>query len=195
MKQAILFIFFVIFSLSLTAQVKGSAASVKPYLEKVIAAVPTQFFELRGENLSSDPGTSAFTSTLQIPGSLENKVIGYLGKSKNYWVWESKLLVTEDFEQFRKTYRSYYNDIGGNNLLKGVSKRFVAATPYENPDETQRLWSNQFRINQNQAPDSNLLIDLVAENIGFEWVIWLRVYEKERDADMRPTEKNDEQKK
>lgn len=188
MIRTFLFSSVLFLSLSTIAQVKSPAVSVKPLLEKVIAAFPTQFFELRGESLSSDPGTSAFTSTLQIQGSQENRIIGYLGKNKNYWVWESKLIVTEDFELLKKTYRSYFNDIGGNNLLKGVSKRFVATAPYESPNETQRLWSNQFRINPGQAPGSNILIDLVAENIGFEWMIWLRVYDKERDADMRPTQ-------
>ena len=193
MKKATFFFAFLITSLIAAAQLKTSnTPSVKPYLEKVIAAYPTQYFELRGESISSEPGTSAFSSSLQIPGSLESRVVGVIGKKKNYWAWECKLMSTEDFNEMKKMYRSYFNDINGGNLLKGGTKRFVATAPYENPTEQQRLWSNQFRINENQAPGSNVLIDLVAENIGFEWVIWLRVYDKERDTDMRPTQKEED---
>jgi hypothetical protein len=160
---------------------------VKPTIERVLTSYTYQFSDIKGERLSSDPGTIQFRSSLQSPGSVENKVIGYTGKRTTSWVWESKLLATEDFEELKRKYKAVYNDISGG-MLKTTTRRFVATGPYESPSEEQRLWSNQFRINENQAPHSNIVIDLVAENIGFEWIIWLRVYDKERDADMRPTQ-------
>jgi hypothetical protein len=170
------------------AQLKSTSTSIKSYVEKVVASYPVHFSDIKGEAANNDPGTDQYMSTVQIPGSLENKIIGYKGKTKTMWVWESQLLVTDDFEQLKKSYRSYYNDINGNTIANKVSRRFINVMPYEAPNETQRLWSNQFRLNESSASHSNLLIDLVAENIGFEWVIWLRVYDKERDADVRPTE-------
>jgi len=34
---------------------------------------------------------------------------------------------------------------------------------------------------------SNLVIDLVAEYANFEWIVYLRIYDKEKDEDMKPT--------
>ncbi len=39
---------------------------------------------------------------------------------------------------------------------------------------------------------SNMVIDLVAEYIGFEWNVFLRVYDKEKDEDMKPTKDKNE---
>lgn len=187
MKKICLLLFTCLLAFIASAQIKTTAPSVKPTIERVLTSYTYQFSDIKGERLGSDPGTIQFSSTLQSPGSVENKVIGYTGKRTTYWVWESKLLATEDFEELKRKYKAVYNDISGG-ILKTTTRRFVATGPYESPSEEQRLWSNQFRINENQAPHSNIVIDLVAENIGFEWVIWLRVYDKERDADMRPTQ-------
>lgn len=187
MKKICLLLFTCLLAFFASAQIKSTAPSVKPTIERVLTSYSYQFSDIKGERLGSDPGTIQFASSLQTPGSVENKVIGYTGKRKTYWVWESKLLVTEDFEELKRKYKALYNDINGG-IIKTTTRRFVATAPYESPAEEQRLWSNQFRLNENQAPHSNLVIDLVAENVGFEWIIWLRVYDKERDADMRPTQ-------
>jgi hypothetical protein len=49
--------------------------------------------------------------------------------------------------------------------------------PYEHPNASRRIWTNQFKV-----VGSQLMIDLVAENSDFEWVIWLRIYDKESEV-------------
>ncbi|HMO32979.1 MAG TPA: hypothetical protein PKE63_01865 [Lacibacter sp.] len=187
MKQFLLLIF--LFGASAAfSQLKTTTSSIRSYLDQVVDAYPYGFSNLKGERLGSDPNTIAFSSSLVLPGALETQVLGYPGKRKTYWVWECKYRELEDFDAFKKMYRAVYNDIAGGAVVKNPNSRYVSAMPYEAPTETQRLWSNQFRLNEKLAPHSNLVIDLVAENVGFVWVIWLRVYDKERDTDMRPTE-------
>lgn len=178
---------------SVTAQVRtGTTASVRPVLDQVVAQYPANYSSLRGERISSDPSTIVFTSTIKLPGAEEAQVMGYPGKKKTYWVWECKYREIEDFQELKRVYRALYNDISGNALLKTAGSKYEALAPYEAPAETQRLWSNMLRLSERVSADSKLVIDLVAENVNFAWVIWVRVYDREQDADMRPTNPNDD---
>lgn len=173
---------------SLSAQVKNPFTSIKPPLEKVINAYPNQFASIKGTQSQGDPNTIQYTSTIEIKGSLETKVIGYPSKTKIHWLWEAKLFVTEDMDLLKKQYKAYYNDIAGKSLMsKGNINSLHATAAYNAPTEELRLWNNQFRMNDNTGEFSNLVIDLVAEYDKFEWVIYLRIYDKEKDEEMKPT--------
>lgn len=187
--KRMLHILFLLTSFSATAQFRSaSTASVRTVLDQVVAAYPFDYNNLRGERLRTDPSTIVFTSTIKLPHAEEAQVLGYPGKQKTAWVWECKYREIEDFQELRKVYRSLYNDITGSMLLKNVNSRYEAVTAYEAPAETQRLWSNILRLRDREHALSKLVIDLVAENINFSWVIWVRVYDREQDADMRPTD-------
>ncbi len=173
---------------SLSAQVKNPFTSIKPQLEKVINAYPSQFASIKGTQSQGEPNTMQYTSTIEIKGALETKVIGYPSKKNIHWLWEAKLFVTEDMELLKKQYKAYYNDIAGKSLMsKGSINSLYATTSYQAPTEELRLWTNQFRINDATKELSKMVIDLVAEYDKFEWVIYLRVYDKEKDEEMKPT--------
>ncbi len=194
MKQKLLLLFKSLFLVvSLSAQVKNSFTSIKPQLEKVINAYPVQFASIKGSQTQGDPNTIQYISTIEIKESLETKVIGYPSKTKIHWLWEAKLFVTEDMDLLKKQYKAYYNDIAGKSLMsKGNSNSLYATTAYNAPTEELRLWTNQFRINDATGEFSKLVVDLVAEYDKFEWVIYLRVYDKEKDEEMKPTkDRND----
>ncbi len=178
---------------SLSAQVKNPFTSIKPQLEKVIKAYPVQFASIKGTQSQGEPNTIEYTSTIEIKGASESKVIGYPSKTKIHWLWETKLFVTEDMELLKKQYKAYYNDIAGKSLMsKGTINSLYATTAYNAPSEELRLWTNQFRMNDATGEFSKLVVDLVAEYDKFEWIIYLRVYDKEKDEEMKPIkDKND----
>ena len=189
MKQKLLLLSKSLFLIvSLSAQVKNPFTSIKPQLEKVINAYPSQFASIKGIQSQGEPNTIQYTSTVEIKDALESKVIGYPSKTKIHWLWEAKLFVTEDMELLKKQYKAYYNDITGKSLMsKGSGNSLYATTAYNAPTEELRLWTNQFRINDATGEFSKLVIDLVAEYDKFEWVIYLRVYDKEKDEEIKPT--------
>lgn len=187
--KRILHIFLLFSFFPATAQFRtGASASVRSVLDQVVAEYASNFSSLRGERLSSNPSTIVFASTIKLPNAEEAQVLGYPGKQKTAWVWECKYREIEDFQELRKVYRALYNDITGGALLKNPNSRYEPVTTYEAPAETQRLWSNMLRLRDRVNAESKLVIDLVAENINFTWVIWVRVYDREQDADMRPTD-------
>lgn len=183
LSSAILFIAFLS-----SAQTRNAFTTIRPQLEKVINDYPNQFALIKGTKTQSDPSLIEYSSKVEMKNAVETRIIGYPANKKISWLWESKLLVTENIEELKKQYKAYYNDILGKSLFsKGNNNSINPTGPYSSPSEELRLWSNQFRINDVTGEFSQLVIDLVAEYQNFEWIIYLRVYDKEKDEEMRPT--------
>lgn len=192
-RKLLLLTVYLFFLFSVSAQIKSPFTSIRPQLEKVINDYPNQFSSIKGARNQGDPNTIEYTSTVEMKGAVESKVIGYPTKTKINWLWEAKLFVTEDIGELKKQYKSYFNDIAGKSFMsKGANNNINATGPYNAPSEELRLWSNQFRMNDVTGEFSNLVIDLIAEYSNFEWIVYLRIYDKEKDEDMKPTkDKND----
>lgn len=187
-QKLLLFICTNFLAVCLLAQSKNTFTTIRPQLEKVINDYPNQFALIKGQQNQADPSTIEYSSKVEMKGAVETKIIGYPANKKINWLWEAKLLVTEDINEMKKQYKAYYNDILGKSLFsKGANNSIQPSNTYSAPSEELRLWSNQFHINDATGEFSKLVIDLIAEYQNFEWVIYLRVYDKERDEDMRPS--------
>jgi len=171
-----------------SAQVKNTFTTIRPQLEKVINDYPNQFALIKGTQNQGDPGVIEYASKVEMKGAVETKILGYPANKKINWLFEAKLLVTGETKEMQKQYKAYYNDILGKSLFsKGANSSITPNGTYSAPTEELRLWSNQFHINDVTGEFSKLVIDLVAEYQNFEWTIFLRVYDKEKDEEMRPT--------
>ncbi len=187
-QKLLLFTCTIFFAVISSAQIKNTFTTIRPQLEKVINDYPNQFALIKGQQNQADPSTIEYSSKVEMKGAVETKIIGYPANKKINWLWEAKLLVTEDINELKKQYKAYYNDILGKSLFsKGANNSIQPSNTYASPSDELRLWSNQFHINDATGEFSKLVIDLVAEFQNFEWVVYLRVYDKEKDADMRPT--------
>lgn len=187
-QKLLLFICTIFLAASLSAQSKNVFTTIRPQLEKVINDYPNQFALIKGEQNQAEPNIIEYSSKVEMKGAVETKIIGYPANKKINWLWEAKLLVTEDINEMKKQYKAYYNDILGKSLFsKGANNSIQPSNTYSAPSEELRLWSNQFHINDATGEFSKLVIDLIAEYQNFEWVIYLRVYDKEKDEDMRPS--------
>lgn len=192
-RKLLLLTVYLFFLFSISAQIKSTFTSIRPQLEKVINDYPNQFSSIKGTRNQGDPNTIEYASTIEMKGAVESKVIGYPAKTKINWLWEAKLFVTDDMAELKKQYRNYYNDIAGKSFMnKGSNNSITATGPYSAPSEELRLWTNQFRINDVTGEFGNLIIDLLAEYANFEWIVYVRIYDKEKDEETKPTkDKND----
>ena len=172
MRNFLLLLFMIFPASFLLAQSNPKQANLRETVQAVLRAAADDFIEIRGEALMGEPGTKLFASTITAPNALENKIQGYEGLKKTDWVWESKLSVIEKTEDLVKEYKRLYNELKGGSF-KTLSKNYEPVLSYEQPNASRRIWTNQFKVVGRQ-----LMIDLVAENSDFEWVIWLRVYDK-----------------
>jgi hypothetical protein len=192
-KKLLLSATFVLLAFFSSAQLKNTFTSIRPQLEKVINDYPNQFALIKGTQNQGDPGIIEYTSKVEVKNAIETKILGYPANKKINWLWETKLLVTEETKEMQKQYKAYYNDIVGKSLFgKGANNSITASNTYSAPSEELRFWSNQFYIKDVTGEFSRMVIDLVAEYQRFEWTIYLRVYDKEKDEEIRPTkDKND----
>ncbi len=173
---------------SLSAQIKHTTTSIKPKVDEVIKDFPNQFKTIKGKPLTEGDQNMEYVSGVVIKDAMETKLIKYSNQNYTSWVWECKLLETENLDQLKRQYKMYYNDIAGKSLLSKTSgTHLIAVSPYSSPSEELRLWSNQFIVKD--APDEykKLVVDLVAEYINFQWAIYVRAYDKEKDDEIKPT--------
>lgn len=154
-------------------------SSVKNDLKVVVQSFPENFSSIRGEPILSDPGTTQYESRLQLKGALANKIIAYAASPQPMWAFESKLMATENFTQFRNAYRSIYSDIKSAGLFSKSGLQYEPESDYVSPTEGLRQINNLFKLKDPAASNGNLYIDISGEYINFEWVIYLRVYEKQ----------------
>lgn len=176
MKKVFFLLLHFCFTSILFAQEKPKQEILTETVQAVLRAAADEFKEIRGEVLMGEPGTRLFASTITAPNSLENKILGYEGLNKTDWVWESKLRVIESTAELAVEYKKLYKELK-IIPLKTLSKNYEPVLSYEHPNSSRRIWTNQFKV-----VGKELMIDLVAENSDFEWVIWLRVYDKESSS-------------
>lgn len=191
MHKNILILFtFTLICYTTQAQFKSSFASIKPQLTKVINDFPYNYHNIRGNVLNEGEPNTAYVSKVEIKNAIETKIVAYSNQKILSWVWETSLIQTEDLKELQRIYKAYYNDISGNALFKNGVGGLVAVSPYVAPTETLRFWSNQLRMQNDVSIYRNLVVDLVAEYTNFQWTVYLRVYDKEKDEEVGPTEKN-----
>lgn len=190
-KLTAIFLFVLIISISANAQLKSPFTSIRPQLEQVIKEFPNHFSGIRGAAVTDDEQAAEFESKIVVKDAIETKLISFSNQKYKSWVWECRLFETDDMEKLKRQYKFYYNDIAGKSLIgKPHANALEPVAGYTNPDGELRLCSNQFRMISDDHAYKHLVVDLVAEYINFQWTVYLRVYDKEKDEDIRPTEKN-----
>jgi hypothetical protein len=190
-KLTALVCFIFIFSLSSAAQLKTLFASIRPQLEQVIRDFPNHFSGIRGASVTDNEQSAEFESKIVVKDAIVTKLISFSNQKYKSWVWECKLFETDDLEKVKRQYKSYYNDIAGKSLItKPDASNLIAVTDYITPSGELRLCSNQFRMKGFDDVYKHLVVDLVAEYINFQWAVYVRVYDKEKDEEIRPTEKH-----
>lgn len=179
-KKPILFFFFFCCVQLIKAQILPQSNSIKLQINQIINDYPSDFSTVKGERVDGEPNTVQYKSKVEPKDALETRVIGYPSKEKTYWVWESKLFVTDDINQLKKMYNLYFNDIEGNNVSISTGGRLISTTNYTAPTDELRLWIQQFKIKEPVGVYENLIVDLIAEYVNFEWTIMIRIYDVQR---------------
>jgi hypothetical protein len=173
------------------AQLKSPLSSIRPQLEQVIKEFPSHFSGIRGAAVSDNEQAAEFESKVVVKEAIETKLIAFSNQKYKSWVWECRLFETDDINKMKRLYKNYYNDIAGNSLIgKPHANALQPVSEYSSPDGELRLYSNQFRMGNDDDAYKHLVVDLVAEYINFQWSVYVRVYDKEKDEEIRPTEKN-----
>jgi hypothetical protein len=172
------------------AQLKTPAASIKPQLSEVIKDFPFSYKNIKGNALNEGEQNTSYASKVQIKDAIETTITSYTNQKYLSWVWEAVLFQTEDLKELQRRYKAVYNDVTGRTIFRTGIASLTPVSPYTNPTEELRLWSNQLRMETDAVIYKNMVVDLIAEYINFQWTVYLRVYDKMKDEEMGPSEKH-----
>lgn len=166
-----------------SAQLKFPVTSAfRSDVQKVVAAYPGQFADLRGEVLVKNPQTVEYASLVR-PDKAENVVITqYSANSKEIYSWKATLLSTEDFAEAEKKYKWLYNQLKGMNV-KYVVDQYTLRGDYHAPTESMKFAISQLSVNNPPMALKNLRVEVAMQFEFPEWKVNLSVFEKEREDD------------
>lgn len=177
MKSALTLLVVVLLSASCLAQ-GVFRNQVNAALEKVVQDYPSQFQNIRGEQVS----TGAFKSSIAIPGAISTTITESAENQKQLLSWKSVVYATNNFNQAKNRFEEVFNQIKNTVIRAQGEKAVIVNGMYINPSSDQTYTIIQFDL----LPPSGLLqkvnIDLSMENTGTHWEIALNVYDKERGS-------------
>jgi len=165
--------------------------SIKPDIEKVASDYYDHFYNIKGEQTDETQNTIEYKSKVIPKGALESSITQIKGLY-NVYSWQAVMLNTDDFEQAVEKYKQIYRELNGANFMMHDRKAWKFKGPYDAPDNARSFASSILEPDLNDKVLQRLKIEVALNYNISEWSVKVLVYEKENDADIRPTENTDQ---
>lgn len=160
---------------------KGSANSgLRNDLQKVVESYPHQFQPIRGKVIANNPQTVEYASLVKPAGAQETLIVKYSSEVKPVYSWQSVLLITEEYEEAAKKYKTVYNQLKGMNITYVVD-RYTLRGVYEEPDESRGFATSVLAPAHPPAALKKLKVEVSLQYEFPEWKVAVMVYEKEKE--------------
>jgi hypothetical protein len=150
-------------------------------LKKVIEDYPSRFIHLMGEMKAQHEQTTEYYCNLKVNGAEEATIIRYSSKREGVVSWEAVMFTSDDFEDAKKKYKSYFNQLNSLGVTLGKD-HFKIRGSYENPEEEKKFNSIFFAF-EPTAPDiKKVKVELTLQyKAPMDWQVKVLVYDKERE--------------
>jgi hypothetical protein len=151
-------------------------------LQQVISDYPNHFRHIRGEMLNSDPQTSDYASSVEIPGSLATVITKYSASAdKEVVSWRCIVAQSDDFEVISKKYKELYNQIKNSIIKVDGEKPFILNGSYETPVEEKQFTTSSLQLLPAIGDLSKVKVEITLEFLVTEWKLSLLVYDQEEE--------------
>jgi len=181
-KILALITFLSVFSFSVIGQIKLPVANgFTADMKKVIEDYPNRFIHLMGEVRMQHEQSTEYECNLKINGAEEATIIRYSSKRDGVVSWEAVMFTTDDFEEARKKYKSYFNQL--NNLGVTLGKdHFKLHGLYEVPSEEKKFNAVLFSIEPGAPDIKKVKVELTLQyKAPMDWQVKVLVYDRERE--------------
>jgi hypothetical protein len=152
-------------------------------LEKVVKDYPSQFKNIKGEQLSSTGGSIEYKSIIAIPGAVSTVITQSVLAHKSVLSWQSVLYEGSTFSGAKGRFEELFNQIKNTIVKPEGGKAVIVNGMYTDPSENNTFTTIQFDLLPATGVMQDVCIDLILKNTGKQWKIVLNVYDK----DMRDT--------
>ena len=151
-------------------------------IQKVINDYPNHFKNIKGTVLVENPQTTDYTSTVQIPGSVNTVITKYSSNEEvEIYSWKCVMLESEEFELVSKKYKEIFNEMKNSIIKLDGNKPFILNGTYEEPTQEKRYTSSSFALVPASGNLKNLKVELTLEFLITEWKVSLLVYDQIED--------------
>ncbi len=148
-------------------------------LEKVVKDYPSQFKNIKGEQLSSDGRATEYKSNIAIPGAVSTVIIQSATDHKTSASWQSVLYAGNTFSGARSRFEELFNQIKNTIIKPDGGKAVIVNGMYMDPSEDKTFTTIQFDLLPPIGVMQEVCIDLMLKNTGKQWKIILNVYNKD----------------
>lgn len=170
------------FSFSVMGQLKLPVANgFTADMKKVIEDYPSRFIHIMGEVKVQHEQSTDYECNLKINGAEEATITRYSSKRDGVVSWEAVMFTTDDFEDAKKKYKSYFSQL--NNLGVTLGKdQFKLRGVYEIPADHKKFNSILFAIEPTAADIKKVKVELTLQyKAPMDWQVKVLVYDKERE--------------
>ena len=161
--------------------------TVKPDIEKVASDYYDHFDNIKGEQTDETQNTIEYESKILPKGALESSITQIKGLH-NVYSWQAVMLNTDEFEKALEKYKQIYHELNGASFIMHDHKAWKFRGPYDMPDNTRSFASSILEPDLQDKVLRQLKIEVALNYNMSEWSVRVLVYEKENDADIKPTE-------
>lgn len=166
------------------------ANTIKRDVEKAAGDYYNHFNNIKGEEIAETENTIEYQSKVLPQGASESTITQIKGLHDVY-SWQAVMLNTEDYNKAVEKYKQIYSQLNGANfIMHDNNKTGKFKGPYDAPD-SRSFASSILQPDVNEKVLQTLKIEIALNYNMPEWTVRILVYEKESDADIRPTEKTD----
>lgn len=150
-------------------------------VKKVIEDYPNRFINLMGEVKMLNEQSTDYYCNFKVNGAEETFVTRYSAKREGVVSWQALMMTTEDFEEAKKKFRSFYNQINNLSVSVGQKSSHLKAE-YKSPLEEMKFTSILFSLDPVDETAKKLKVELLLQyQAPMEWKIKIQVYDRERE--------------
>lgn len=181
-KTLLLFSLIYVFHLPASAQLRlPSANGFSADMKKVIEDYPNRFINLMGEVKVQNEQSTEYECNLKVNGAEEVSITRYSSNRSGVVSWEAVMLTTESFDEARKKYRNYFNQL--NNLAVTIGEgHYRLRGVFSAPSDEKKFNSVFFALDPSAADLGKIKIELTLQyQAPMDWQVKVLVYDKERE--------------
>jgi hypothetical protein len=163
------------------------ANNIKPDIEKVTRDFYDHFYNIIGEKIAETESTIEYQSKVIPAGAVESTII-QVKSLHNVYSWEAVMMNSDNYEKAVEKYKQIYRQLNGVGFVMHDNKTWKFKGNYDEPDDDRSFASSILVADTEEKALQKLKVEVALNYNMPEWTVKVLVYEKESDADIRPTE-------
>ncbi|HMR92621.1 MAG TPA: hypothetical protein PKC69_09910 [Chitinophagaceae bacterium] len=176
---------FLCFSLPVFSQLNLSKTigSFGADIKKIIREYPHQFGPLLGRVIRENPQTTEYECTQELSGAEEMFITRHSGGTKKVYSWQAVMLVTEDYEEAAKKYKSLYAQLNNMAVKIHTGVTFYLKGKYAAPTDEKRFSISPLAFEKPDQAISKLRMEVSMQYLFPEWKVSIKIFEQEKGDD------------